>query len=158
MTGSTSACSNRAQLKISRCAFNRCKHIFLFNRPVNQPIEKRVIAFSDHRIDRSQFDVVLPAELYHIFNQCVMHLADIQRSGQGNRCFQRSQFIQLHQSERFSKSIDYLGSSSKFMYKRVLNRRHNNSDSCLIITICNCPVSDPYTGYIGNQITFSARQ
>ena len=158
MADGSPSCADCTQLKISRRAFNCRKDIFLFHRPINQTVEERVVAFSYNRVNRSQFDAVFLAQLHHIFHQCVMYFADIQRSGQSNRRFQRPQLIQLYQSECFSKTIDYLSSGGHLMHKRVFDRRQDHRHPCLIITVCNRPVSDPNTGYVGNQVALSTRQ
>ena len=158
MTGSPPSCTDCPQLKISRRAFDCRENIFLFHRAVGQFIQKRVIALPDDWINGSQLDAILFAQLDHIFDQRVVHLADIERSGQGDRRFQRPQLIQLYQPERFSKAVDDLSGCGHLMYKRVFNWRQDYRHTGLILPTINRCMPDPYTGYVGNQVAPSPRQ
>ena len=83
------------------------KDLLLAHGPFLNVVEPTVIALADHWVDRTEFKAFTLTTGYHIIHQSVMDQAHIERIGEGDGCFQSTQFLHLDQAQAFSKAVEH---------------------------------------------------
>ena len=142
------------KIHISGC--NRFHDVLFFDRTVNDCIQRRIVALSDHRIDAGGTNAFVLTAVYGILDQRIRNKPDIERIGQRNRRFERTELIDLHGAACLSVTVVDKRCRNQLMGKHILLRRQNDGAAGLIKRRFDRAVTDTDTADIGDLIERSA--
>ena len=142
--------------EIFLCVLESALQLFAPQAAGADVVEIAIVAFEHYGIHRAQHEIFLRAGIYHMAYQRVVHAANVQRVCERDGRFQRAQFFDLHQAQRFAKSVQHKRGAGQLGKKGILRARYDDGYARLAAAFRLGEMPYAHAGHIAQVVSRAA--